>query len=71
VGFPINAILDWPMETVGGYAAFLNANVNQHLKSILNEWGVFLKSQECCYVLSNDPRTGWFGEITMKRCYIL
>ena len=24
VGFPINAILDWPMGTSGGFAAFLN-----------------------------------------------
>ncbi|MCB0069221.1 MAG: phophatidylserine decarboxylase associated domain-containing protein, partial [Caldilineaceae bacterium] len=28
VGFPINAILDWPMGTEGGFAAFLNDKVN-------------------------------------------
>ena len=67
VYFPINAILDWPMGTIGGYAAFLNANVNLHLKNILNEWGVFLKSPESCYVLNEDPRSGWFGEDAMKK----
>ena len=65
VSFPINAILDWPMGTIGGYAAFLNANVNRHLKNILNEWGMILKSPESCYVLNEDPRSGWFGEDAM------
>lgn len=41
VGFPINAILDWPMGTIGEYAAFVNPKVNLHLKSILNQWGAF------------------------------
>jgi len=43
VGFPINAILDWSMGTIGGYAAFLNDKVNAQLKKVLNEWGRFLK----------------------------
>ena len=55
------------MGTIGGYAAFLNTNVNLHLKNILNEWGTFLKSSASCYVLSNDPRSGWFGEDAMKK----
>ena len=67
VGFPINAILDWPMGTVGGYAAFLNGNVNFHLKNILNEWGKYLKSPDSRNVLSKDPRSGWFGEDAMKK----
>ena len=67
VGFPINAILDWPMGTIGGYAAFLNANVNQHLKNILNEWGTFLKSPDSCYVLTEDPKSGWLGKAAMGK----
>ena len=67
VGFPINAILDWPMGTIGGYAAFLNANVNHHLKNILNEWAIFLKSPASCYVLNEDPKSGWLGEDAMKK----
>ncbi len=62
VGTPITAILDWPMGTVGGYAAFLNDKVNAHFKNILNKWGQFLKSADSCYVLNNDPVTGWLGE---------
>ncbi len=66
VGFPINAILDWSMGTTGGYAAFLNDSVNQQLKKVLNEWGTFLKSADSRYVLSDDPRKGWFGEDARK-----
>ncbi len=65
VGFPINAILDWSMATVGGYAAFLNDKVNAAFKKILNHWAVFLKSEESCYVLNKRPRKGWFGKDAM------
>ncbi|MBT3879178.1 MAG: phosphatidylserine decarboxylase family protein [Candidatus Scalindua sp.] len=60
IGFPINAILDWPMGTTAGFAAFLNEKVNLHLKKILDEWGSFLKSPESAYVLT-DKSNGWFG----------
>ena len=65
VGFPINAILNWSMGTTDGYAAFLNDKVNAAFKKILNSWGVFLKSPASCYVLNDDPKTGWFGEDAM------
>ncbi len=61
VGFPFNAILDWSMATVGGWAAFINEKVNTHIQAILNEWGTFLRSPESTYVLTDDPRHGWFG----------
>ena len=57
VDFPINAILDWPMGTTGGFATFLNAKVNIHIKKILSEWGTFLKSEHSLYVLNTDPKT--------------
>lgn len=66
VGFPINAILDWPMGTQAGFAAFTNDKVNAQLKKVLNEWGRFLSSKESCYVLSNDPVSGWFGRDAKK-----
>ena len=66
VGFPINAIFDWSMGTTGGYAAFLNSRVNQQLQKILVEWGSFLKSERSCYVLSDDPKKGWFGADAKK-----
>lgn len=66
VGFPINAILDWPMGTPAGTSAFLNKKVNRHLKALLNEWASFLNSPDSRYVLSDDPRTGWFGKDAME-----
>jgi phosphatidylserine decarboxylase len=65
VGFPINAILDWPMGTSGGSAAFLNDRVNAQFKKVLGEWGKFLSSRDSCYVLGTNPRTGWFGRDAM------
>ena len=61
VGFPINAILDWPMGTQAGTSAFLNDKLNRQLKKILNEWAVFLDSPDSRYVLNDDPESGWFG----------
>ncbi len=61
VGFPINAILDWPMGTPAGTTVFLNEKVNKQLKKILTQWAVFLGSPDSCYVLSTDPKNGWFG----------
>jgi phosphatidylserine decarboxylase len=66
VGFPINAILDWSMATDGGFAAFLDERVNAAFKGILDSWGEFLMSPESRYVLSKNPRTGWFGRDARK-----
>lgn len=61
VGFPINAVLAWPMGTPAGTSAFLNEKVNRQLKKILNQWAMFLNSPDSRYVLNNDPEKGWFG----------
>jgi phosphatidylserine decarboxylase len=66
VGFPINAILDWPMGTPGGFTAFLNDKVNAQLKKLLDEWARFLSSPDSCYVLNTDPSSGWFGRDAME-----
>ncbi|MFA8435111.1 MAG: phosphatidylserine decarboxylase family protein [Marinifilaceae bacterium] len=66
VGFPINAILDWPMGTIGGFSAFLNEKVNRQLKKILNEWARFLGSKDSCYVLNRNSN-GWFGPSAMEQ----
>ena len=66
VGFPFNAILDWSMATPGGWAGFINTQVNRYLKDILDEWGKFLKSKDSTSVLNADPRSGWFGEDAKK-----
>ncbi len=66
VGFPINAILDWPMGTRSGFVAFLNDKVNAQLKKVLNEWAAFLRSPASCSVLGTDPHKGWFGSDARK-----
>ncbi|XP_028416692.1 L-tryptophan decarboxylase-like [Dendronephthya gigantea] len=65
VGFPINVILNWPMATTAGFAAFLNDKVNRLFKDILNYWGEFLSSYDSTYVLNKDKESGWFGEDAM------
>jgi phosphatidylserine decarboxylase len=60
VGLPINAILDWPMGTPSGYAAFLDPEINAMIKKVLNAWGEFLRSPASAEVL-NDSSHGWFG----------
>lgn len=66
IGFPLNAIIDWPMGTPSGFAAFLNDKVNAQVRKMLNAWAEFLGSSESTYVLSTDPETGWFGEAAMQ-----
>lgn len=61
VGLPINAVLDWPMGTPSGYAAFLDPEINKMLKKILNAWGDFLRSPASASVL-NESANGWFGK---------
>lgn len=64
-GLPINAMIDWSLATTSGYAFFLDAKVNRHLKAILCAWGKFLTTSGSLPALSDDPRTGWFGEDAM------
>lgn len=51
IGFPINALLDWPMGTSFGYNVFANALVNQQFKKILGFWSEFLVSDASRSVL--------------------
>ena len=64
--FPIYMILNWVIATTAGFAAFLNDKVNRLFKNILNYWALFLSSPDSRYVLSEDPRWGWFGEDAME-----
>ncbi|KAL8953476.1 MAG: hypothetical protein Q9222_000680 [Ikaeria aurantiellina] len=60
-GFPINAVLAWPMATRSGIAVFLHEKVNAHIRDILNAWATLLRSPESAYVLNDDPERGWLG----------
>lgn len=66
VGFPFNAVLDWSMANVGGWGGFLDEKIDAHLRAMLNEWGVFLRSPESTSVLNDDPKSGWFGADAQK-----
>ncbi|MCB0712600.1 MAG: phosphatidylserine decarboxylase family protein [Ignavibacteriae bacterium] len=71
IGFPINALLDWPMATESGYVVFANALINQQFKKILSYWSEFLRGEESRYVLTEsvsklDPETlvvPWLGDV--------
>lgn len=60
VGFPINAILDWPMGTDAGLATFLSPEVNAQFKNMFDEWSKFLSSPESRTYLTTEAN-GWFG----------
>ncbi|KAI9717142.1 MAG: hypothetical protein M1812_004890 [Candelaria pacifica] len=65
VGFPINAILNWPMGTPSGVAALLNDKVNAQIRKMLNAWALYLSSKDSTYVLTT-AKEGWFGEIAAE-----
>ena len=67
VGFPINVILNWPMNTTAGFAAFLNDKVNRLFKNILNYWAeTWLNTAASCSVLTTQSPGGWFSEEAMN-----
>jgi len=60
VGFPINAILDWPMGTTAGMSAFSREKLDAQFKKMFDVWSTFLTSEGSRYVLTTDAN-GWFG----------
>ncbi|KAL7911673.1 Phophatidylserine decarboxylase domain-containing protein [Trichoderma velutinum] len=61
VGFPFNAVLDWPMATPSGYAFFLKEDVNRRFEEILNTWKTgFLQTSKSQSVLNKKAPEGWF-----------
>ena len=73
VGFPINALLDWPMGTNAGYATFSSELFNREFQKVLQYWGNFLASEQSRYVLAegdpdaNPPVIPWLGEQAKKQ----
>ena len=65
VGCPINAILDFPMITPAGLAAFVSPKLNRMLKKVLATWEQFLDSPASLYVL-NETSTGWLCPAALK-----
>ncbi|KAL0944708.1 uncharacterized protein CTRU02_202595 [Colletotrichum truncatum] len=61
IGFPINAILDWPMGTESGYQFFRNPEVNLALGKVLSTWGEFLGS-----LASQACLDGWLSSDALE-----
>ncbi|OAP55858.1 hypothetical protein AYL99_10010 [Fonsecaea erecta] len=59
IGFPINAILDWPMGTLAGYLFFMDSQVNKMWQGILDVWGAFLQSPASVSCLNEN--SGWLS----------
>jgi phosphatidylserine decarboxylase len=72
LGFPINALLNWPMGTPSGYQFFSNHLVNAQFKVILGHWSKHLSSPASREVLvHNDPKSdpqvvAWLNETAKK-----
>lgn len=60
VGVPINTVMNWPIGTHSGFAAFLDPDVNTAVRKVLNAWSGYLESPNSTYVLGNGS-TDWFG----------
>jgi phosphatidylserine decarboxylase len=65
VGCPINAILDYPMITPAGLAAFADPRANEMLRRLLSVWAEFLDSEASRYVLDDSP-SGWLGPVARE-----
>jgi len=69
VGFPINAILDFPMITPAGLAAFTNEKVNDMFRKVLAVWTQFLDSEQSRYVLNELPG-GWLSPAARQAIHL-
>ena len=66
IGFPISAILTWPMSTISGNAFFLRREVNEQWMKILNRWALFLCTPQSANVLTNHE-DGWLSEKALNQ----
>ena len=66
VGTPLNAVLDYMMDTPAGYEAFRSKGVNDILAKILRAWAQFLESPASAVVL-HSHKGGWLCEEAAKQ----
>ena len=62
---PMNAVLDWTMGTVAGFAVYRDRRVNDALRKVLRGWCEFLDGPDSRYVL-DDSKHGWFSDPAKK-----
>ncbi|KAL3475737.1 putative phosphatidylserine decarboxylase [Aspergillus californicus] len=66
---PFNAVLNWPANTTSGYVFFLNRNVNNKIKNIVNKWGDFIKCDpRSTKYINHDAQCekNWFSDKYQK-----
>ncbi|KXN84035.1 Phosphatidylserine decarboxylase proenzyme 3 [Leucoagaricus sp. SymC.cos] len=61
VPVPLNAMLNWPMNTLAALRIFTNPTVNSLLRNILSEWARFLSTPDSRYTLTDCSPNGWFS----------
>lgn len=59
IGFPITALLNWPMGTASGYEFWLHPGVNLAMGEVLRTWGRFLCTPASTRCL--DQEDGWLS----------
>ncbi|KAK7461444.1 hypothetical protein VKT23_008622 [Stygiomarasmius scandens] len=66
IALPFTLLLEWPMATRGGLAAFLDKDVNAKIGAILNKWGEYLEdpNRDSKKYLVNNPkdRNSWLSQ---------
>lgn len=60
IGFPVNGILNWPINTALGNAFFLRPDVNKQWMKILNKWAEYLATPSSADVLTTNE-DGWLS----------
>ena len=66
VGTPLNAVLDYMMDTPAGYEAFRSKAVNAIIQRILRAWSDFLASPKSASCL-HEREGGWMCEEAAKQ----
>lgn len=70
VSLPFTLLLELPMATRSGIAAFLNEKLNEKLGDVLSAWGDYLKDEtrDSNRVVVNDPTASnsWLGSAARK-----
>ncbi|KAF3490855.1 phosphatidylserine decarboxylase [Arthroderma uncinatum] len=67
VGFPFNAVLNWPMNTNSGRQFFLHRRVNDQIKRILSVWGHNLTLTSSIPQSDLERERSWFGDAAIAQ----
>jgi phosphatidylserine decarboxylase len=65
IGFPFNAVINWPMGTPAGAALFTHPKVNAMLKKMFDVLAVYLTGKKSRSVL--NKKDGWLSEESLDK----